>query len=98
MGSNADAAGSDPNCANQATSVGAITTYYDESTEKVNMVATLKDGSYAGWGWGASMTNTEMVIFSAEASKSGVKTYYGEGDYRPKDDFAYEACYDTSFV
>ena len=62
------------------------------------MVATLKDGSYAGWGWGASMTNTEMVIFSAEASKSGVKTYYGEGDYDPVEDFAYEACYDTSFV
>ena len=62
------------------------------------MVATLKDGSYASWGWGASMTNTEMVLFSAEASKSGVKTYYGVGDYDPVEDFAYEACYDTSFV
>ena len=62
------------------------------------MVATLIDGSYAGWGWGASMTNTEMVIFSADGSSSGVKTYYGVGKDTPLEDFSYEACYDTSYV
>ena len=42
---------------------GTLTTYYDTSREVVVMEATLPDGSYAGWGWGSSMTNTEMLIF-----------------------------------
>ena len=40
------------------------------------MEANLKGGSYAGWGWGASMVNTEMVVFSADGNKSTVKNYY----------------------
>ena len=98
LGAHSEPAGSDPNCANLATSVGTVITYYDEDTEKVNMVATLKDGAYASWGWGASMTNTEMVIFSADGTSSGVKTYYGVGDYDPEEDFSYVACYSTSYV
>ena len=47
---------------------GTLKTYYDTSREVVVMEATLPDGSYAGWGWGSSMTNTEMLIFSANGA------------------------------
>ena len=94
----AEPPGSDPNCAFKLTKVGQIVSYYDPSSELVNLVATLKNGSYAGWGWGGSMTNTEMVIFSADASSSGVSFVYGIGDDTPENDDAYGACYDTKFV
>ena len=41
------------------------------------MQATLPDGSYAGWGWGPTMENTEMVIFSANGALSSVTAYKG---------------------
>ena len=32
------------------------------------MVATLPDSSWAGWGWGPTMEDTEMIIFSANGA------------------------------
>lgn len=38
-----------------------------------------------GWGWGSSMKNTEIVIFSGDTTLSStVTTYYGVGDTEPK--------------
>ena len=47
------------------------------------MNTTIPDSSYAGWGWGSSMTNTEMVIFSADGDKSQAKTYYSKTEDDP---------------
>ena len=77
------APGSDPNCLTTVSGAGTINAFYDPSTELINLVATLNDGSYAGWGWGATMTDTEMVIFSADGAQSGVTTVYGVGTTRP---------------
>ena len=51
-----------------------------EADDVISMIATLPDQSVAGWGWGGSMTNTEMLIFSANGDKSDMETYYGIGD------------------
>ena len=54
-------------------------------TEQIVMNVTLPDSSYAGWGWGSSMTNTEMVIFSANgADKSSATTYYSKEETKPE--------------
>ena len=60
----ADTPTADPSCMNAAAGAGSITAFYDPSNEKVIMSAVLNSGSYAGWGWGGNMKNTEMVIFS----------------------------------
>ena len=90
--------GSDPNCANKAKSAGTIIAYYDPESEKVNLVATLNDGSFAGWGWGGSMTNTEMVIFETNGDSNAISFHYGIGDDYPPEDSALAACYETSSV
>jgi hypothetical protein len=36
----------------------------------VNYIATILDQSYLGLGYGESMTNTDMLIFSAHQSSS----------------------------
>jgi len=70
------AADIDPACTTSLTDSGSISVFYDTTTELVNIEATLVDQSYAGWGWGASMVATEMVIFSANADSSTALTYY----------------------
>ena len=47
------------------------------------MKATLSDSSYAGWGWGSSMFNTEMVVFSANGDSSSATTYYSTKEDMP---------------
>jgi len=74
----AGAADIDPACTTTLTDSGSISVFYDQTNELVNIEATLVDNSYAGWGWGASMTQTEMVIFSANADSSSALTYYSE--------------------
>ena len=64
----------------------------------MTIVATLNDGSYAGWGWGSSMDGTEMVIFSANGDSSSVGYYYSTGFTEPTADPSFAACYDSSFV
>ncbi len=57
------------------------------------MAATLPTSSYAGWGWGASMIKTEMVIFSADGDSSVVNTYYSSGKQEPDAQPTLEPCY-----
>ena len=66
-----------------ADSGGKLSAYYDKSSDKVIVRAELPDSSYAGWGWGASMTNTEMIIFSADGDQSSASTYYSSGTTEP---------------
>ena len=68
------------------TGSGNLSAFYDPDTELVNIVANIKDQSFAGWGWGASMTGTEMVIFSADGDSSTVSYSYGVGDTDPQPD------------
>ena len=70
----------DAACTTSISDGGNLIGYYDTGLEKVVVQATLPDSSYAGWGWGASMTNTEMLIFSANGASSSVTTYYSEGE------------------
>ena len=64
----------------------------------MTVTAVIPDGSYAGWGWGGQMTDTEMIIFETGDS-AGVSFYYGVGDTRPEDkDSTYSPCYTTDFT
>ena len=57
--------------------------YYDQETDLITMKASIPDGSYAGFGWGKTMTNTEMVIFTTKDGQGAVTTYYSTGDTTP---------------
>jgi len=57
---------------------------YDNSTETVNYVANLINQSYLGLGYGSSMTDTDMVIFSADDDKSTVYPVYSTTEEKPK--------------
>ena len=70
-------------CQTQLGSDGVFVVKYDEASSNLVMNAVIPDGSYAGWGWGASMTNTEMVIFSANGDSSSASTYYSTGHSEP---------------
>ncbi len=83
----------DPLCTQSLTDNGTITVNYDSTTSLVNMAATLPTGSYAGWGWGASMVKTEMVIFSADGDSSDVTTYYSSGTTTPDPQTTLQSCY-----
>jgi hypothetical protein len=60
------------------------------------MEALLPGGSFTGWGWGSSMQDTEMVIFSADGENSIVSTYYSSGFKDPDPDPTLTACYNWS--
>ena len=62
------------------------------------MAAILKTGSFAGWGWGSSMFDTEMVIFSADGDASSVATYYSSGKTTPQPETTLDSCYTTAFT
>jgi len=86
----------DPNCTEKISDGGTLTAFYNSKSEKVIMTATLPDSSYAGWGWGSSMTNTEMVIFSADGADSSATTYYSKGENDPTLQETLQSCYETS--
>ena len=73
----------DPNCTQTLNDGGTITVYYDQDSEQIVMKASIPSGSFAGFGWGKTMTNTEMVIFSTKGGSGAVTTYYGVGDDTP---------------
>ena len=51
------------------------------------MEATLPQNSFAGWGWGATMVDTEMLIFSASTvDGSSITTYYSSGKTTPDEE------------
>ena len=56
-----------------------LTVTYNPTTKLINIDAVVKSGSYAAWGWGATMVNTEMIIFSANGASSAVQNYYSTG-------------------
>jgi len=62
------------------------------------MNVTLPKDSYAGWGWGHDMVNTEMIVFSANnaASTSYATTYFSRGEETPILDQKMQACYTTA--
>jgi len=61
------------------------------------MEITLPDVGYQGWGWGPSMTNTELVVFSAEGASSAVTTYYSTGDTMPTLKPSLQTCYTWNY-
>lgn len=70
----------DPNCTQSSTLGGSLTVYYDPTSQQVVMDAIIPSGSYQAWGWGPSMTNTEIVAFSAQGAASVLTAYLGVGD------------------
>ena len=56
----------DPNCTQNLSDGGTITVYYDQDSDQITMKVSIPTGSYAGFGWGGSMSNTEMIIFSTK--------------------------------
>lgn len=83
-------------CSNSIHKEGTIGAYYDTDTELIVIEASLDDGSYTGWGWGSTMTDTEMVIFSADGNSSSVDFYYSTGNIEPAADPDIASCYETS--
>ena len=65
----------------QTVGSGTVGAVYDPDTELVTIEAVIPNGSFAGWGGGSSMTNTEMVIFQTDGS--GADFYDGTGDTTP---------------
>ena len=72
-----------------------MTVYYDAAADQIIMDANINDGAFAGFGWGASMQDTEMVVFSSNGLDSSVATYYGIGTVKPLEDDNMAECYDT---
>ena len=60
----------DPNCTISLTDGSELTVYYDAAADQIVMSAAIVDGTFAGFGWGASMQDTEMVVFSANGASS----------------------------
>ena len=73
----APAASIDAACTSSVGENGSVTVYYDTATQKVVVSAVLPDNSFAGFGWGSAMANTEMLIFSANSDASSVTAYKG---------------------
>ena len=71
---------------------------YDATTELITMQANVIAGSYAAWGWGASMTNTEIVHFRADSASSAVTNWFATGTHMPSANSAVDACYTSSFT
>ena len=69
---------------------------YDPQSELVSMRASIPGGSYAAWGWGDSMKDTEMLVFSADGDASSVETYYSKGKKTPEADASLIECYTWS--
>lgn len=76
----------------------AITVVFDPATDLINMQATVPTGSYASWGWGHDMKDTEIVFFSADGKNSEVTFWWSKDDDTPDKDNTYAPCYDTSFT
>jgi len=70
-------------CETSLTDKGVFTVNYDSTNSVMIMNCTIPDSSYAGWGWGKSMDNTEMVIFSANGISSSAITYFSKGKDTP---------------
>ena len=65
--------------------------------EQVTITALVAAGSYTGFGWGGSMTNTEMVIFSGDDSTatSSINFYYSLTEGVPSPQVNLDDCYNN---
>ena len=88
----------DQACTQTLTDGSSITVYYDASKALINMSARVVANSWLGWGWGATMVNTELVVFSANGASSAVQYYYSTTQGMPTADPTVEACYTSSYV
>jgi len=88
----------DANCVKTLTDGSSISVYYNSTTALLNIEAKIKAGTYAGWGWGSSMTNTEMVIFSANGAQSSVDNRYATAHATPADYPIVDGCYTSSWA
>ena len=86
-------------CATTLNSERIITTTYEAATGQVTISTTVPNGSYTGFGWGQTMTNTEMVIFSASpGSGSSIEYYYSTGETTPSSDANLDSCYNSKVI
>lgn len=84
----------DSSCIQSLDNGGSITTYYDSDTQNIVMKASIPDNSFAAWGWGSSMTDTEIVMFSGNGADSDVQYFYSTGRTDPTaEQSKYEPCY-----
>ena len=75
----------DSACTQKIAEDSTITVYYDPDIDRVVMNAVAPTGGYYAWGWGASMTDTEMVMFSANGADSNVQYFWSTIDSYDKD-------------
>ena len=69
--------------------------HYNPSTEQVEMIANVKIDTYLGLYWGATLQNTELIVWSAQPYQGTFKTYFSKGnDEMPEENpFIYGYCY-----
>jgi len=89
----------DNDCVQNLNGMGTFDVHYDAATELILMNCTIPYGSYAGWGWGLNMIQTEMVIFSAYGKDtSTVTTYYSTSKDDPDLDTTTQPCYTSTIT
>ena len=70
--------------------------FYNPDTDLINLNAKVTEGSFLGFGWGGSMTDTEMVIFSADGTSSTVGNYYSTTEEKPTLYPVIDSCYTST--
>jgi len=85
----------DPLCTETLSGTRSVTVNYDPLNDQVIVSAYVPVGSYTGFGWGATMTNTEMVIFSGgdSVATSSISYYLSESESTPTLDSTLDSCY-----
>ena len=87
----------DPNCVISVDDGSTLTMHYNPSTEQVEMISNVKIGTYLGLYWGATLQNTELIVWSAQsgewAAQGTFKTYMSKGNEMPKVDIGAQGCY-----
>lgn len=74
----------------------SVTVNYVPASNNVLITAVVAVGSYTGFGWGGDMTNTEMIIFSADATTPSIGYYYSKTEEPPTTDSALDNCYSNA--
>ena len=65
---------------------GTLDFSYDVATAKIVLKAHIKAGSYIAFGWGSTMSNTDMVIWQANGGTSTQLDLYSTGYSTPSTD------------
>jgi hypothetical protein len=75
---------------------GTLDVSLDTTTKLIKFTVHVKDNSYIAFGWGSTMTNTDMVFWSASGGASTQKDLYSTGHSNPSVDAA--NAYTTTFT